>query len=164
MTAFNVQRKIIDRDTAALVSQELRAGGRALVFTNGCFDILHPGHIDLLTKAGNFGDALMVGLNTDASVRRLKGENRPVNDQHSRSIMLAALEVVDWVVLFDEDTPAVLIETVLPSVLVKGGDYTRETVVGHKLVEAMGGRVEIVPLLEGYSTTEYLKKLNKAEF
>jgi rfaE bifunctional protein nucleotidyltransferase chain/domain len=158
MSNSNLQNKIIDRESAKRISRELRDTGRILVFTNGCFDILHPGHSDLLTKARNLGDALMIGLNTDSSVKRLKGETRPVNNQIFRANALAALDPVDFVVLFDEDTPANLIDEILPMILVKGGDYCRETVVGHEVVEAHGGKIVIIPLVPGYSTSDILRK------
>jgi D-beta-D-heptose 7-phosphate kinase / D-beta-D-heptose 1-phosphate adenosyltransferase len=159
VTPVDPKRKIIDLNTAAKVGLEARESGRTLVFTNGCFDILHAGHIKLLTDARNLGDSLMVGLNTDASVRALKGEGRPVVDETARSYVLAALEMVDWVVLFDEFTPLHLIEAVVPKILVKGGDYTRDSVVGHEIVEASGGMVVIIPLVMGYSTTRIIEEL-----
>jgi D-beta-D-heptose 7-phosphate kinase / D-beta-D-heptose 1-phosphate adenosyltransferase len=133
--------------------QDLRIG-----FTNGCFDILHPGHVKLLTAARGACDRLIVGLNTDASVKRLKGEDRPVQDERARAEVLAALEAVDLVVLFAEDTPIRLITDIKPSVLVKGGDYTRETVVGHEVVEAHGGEVMLVDVLPGHSTTSLVQR------
>jgi D-beta-D-heptose 7-phosphate kinase/D-beta-D-heptose 1-phosphate adenosyltransferase len=133
--------------------QELRIG-----FTNGCFDILHPGHVRILTAARGACDRLIVGLNSDASVRRLKGEGRPVQDERARAEVLAALEAVDLVVIFGEDTPIKLIAQVRPSVLVKGGDYSREQVVGHEIVEANGGEVMLVDILAGFSTTSLVKR------
>jgi len=130
-----------------------REEGLRIGFTNGCFDILHPGHVKVLTAARAACDRLVVGLNSDASVRRLKGENRPVQDERARAEVLAALEAVDLVAIFAEDTPIRLIEQVRPSVLVKGGDYTREQVVGHEIVEAAGGEVMLVDILKGFSTT-----------
>jgi D-beta-D-heptose 7-phosphate kinase/D-beta-D-heptose 1-phosphate adenosyltransferase len=128
--------------------QDLRIG-----FTNGCFDILHPGHVKVLTAARGACDRLIVGLNSDASVRRLKGADRPVQDERARAEVLAALEAVDLVVIFEEDTPIDLITRIKPSALVKGGDYTREQVVGHEVVEAAGGIVVLVDILQGFSTT-----------
>ncbi|MBR1120239.1 D-glycero-beta-D-manno-heptose-7-phosphate kinase [Bradyrhizobium lablabi] len=133
--------------------QDLRVG-----FTNGCFDILHPGHVKVLTAARGACDRLIVGLNSDASVRRLKGEGRPVQDERARAEVLAALEAVDLVVIFEEDTPIRLIEQVRPSVLVKGGDYAREQVVGHEIVEANGGEVLLVDILQGFSTTSLVQR------
>ena len=134
-------------------------GTRSLVFTNGVFDLLHPGHVAVLLSARQQGDALVVGLNSDASVRRLKGENRPVRNEHERAIVLAALAMVDAVVVFEQDTPLELIRALTPDVLVKGGDYTEATVVGAPEVRARGGRVVIVPLVSGQSTTTIVEKL-----
>ena len=133
--------------------QDLRVG-----FTNGCFDILHPGHVKVLTAARGACDRLIVGLNSDASVKRLKGETRPVQTERARAEVLAALEAVDLVVIFDEDTPLKLIGEIKPSVLVKGGDYTREQVVGHEIVEAHGGEVVLVEVLAGFSTTSLVDR------
>jgi D-glycero-beta-D-manno-heptose 1-phosphate adenylyltransferase len=130
-----------------------RPRGGKLVFTNGCFDIIHPGHVDYLERARGMGSCLVVGLNSDASVRRLKGALRPVNDQRSRARVLAALACVDFVVIFEEDTPLELISKVRPDVLVKGGDWSVEKIVGRDVVEEAGGTVCSIPLLEGYSTT-----------
>lgn len=138
-----------------------RREGRKLVFTNGCFDLLHPGHVDYLARAAGLGDLLVVGLNTDDSVRRLKGEGRPVNDQHARAIMLAALDFVDAVVLFGEDTPISLIRAILPNVLVKGGDYKEEDIVGSDIVKAKNGKVVVMDFLEGYSTSAIIQKIRK---
>ena len=135
-----------------------RRQGFRVGFTNGCFDILHPGHVKVLTAARGACDRLIVGLNSDASVKRLKGEGRPVQDERARSEVLAALEAVDLVVLFDEDTPIKLIAEIKPSVLVKGGDYTREQVVGHEIVEAEGGQVLLVDVLPGFSTSALVKQ------
>ncbi len=131
----------------------------AVVFTNGVFDLLHRGHVDLLTAARAEGDALVVGVNTDASVKRLKGPERPVRGERDRAIVLAALEAVDAVVLFDQDTPLELVRHLRPDVLVKGGDYTPDTVVGRDDVERHGGRVVIIPLTEGHSTTGTIARL-----
>ncbi len=134
-------------------------GNKRLVFTNGCFDILHAGHVDYLSRAAELGDQLIIGLNTDASVTRLKGPNRPVNNQHARSLLLAALFFVDAIVMFDEDTPYNLIKTVQPSVLVKGGDYKESEIVGSDLVKSHNGKVVVMSLVEGYSTSELIRKL-----
>jgi D-glycero-beta-D-manno-heptose 1-phosphate adenylyltransferase len=132
-----------------------------VVFTNGCFDILHAGHIQSLNQAAALGDYLVVAVNTDASVKKLKGAERPVNDEQSRMLLLASLLVVDAVILFDEDTPLQLITALMPDVLVKGGDYAIEQVVGAKEVLAAGGKVEIIPLLAGFSTTGIIEKILK---
>jgi D-beta-D-heptose 7-phosphate kinase/D-beta-D-heptose 1-phosphate adenosyltransferase len=130
------------------------------VFTNGVFDLLHPGHVDLLTTARGFGEALIVGVNSDASVRRLdKGPDRPVRTQADRAYVLAALEAVDAVVIFDEDTPLAIVTALQPDVLVKGGDYREETIVGAKEVRARGGEVRVVPLVQGQSTTSIVDRI-----
>jgi D-beta-D-heptose 7-phosphate kinase/D-beta-D-heptose 1-phosphate adenosyltransferase len=135
-----------------------RRQGLRIGFTNGCFDILHPGHVKVLTAARRACDRLIVGLNSDASTKRLKGEGRPVQDEQARAEVLAALEAVDLVAIFEEDTPIELITRVKPSVLVKGGDYTREQVVGHEIVEAGGGEVVLVDILAGHSTTSLVDR------
>ena len=131
-----------------------------LVFTNGVFDLLHPGHIDLLTAARARGDNLVVGLNTDDSVRRLKGPARPVRSEAERAYVLASLESVDAVVMFEEDTPLELVMAIRPNVIVKGGDYSESTIVGAREVREWGGEVEIVPLTPGQSTTSIIEKLS----
>ena len=130
--------------------------GLKIVFTNGCFDLLHRGHVEYLSKAADMGDVLVVGLNTDASVKRLKGEGRPVNNEEARALVLSSLSFVDAVVLFDEDTPYELIKAIRPDVLVKGADYKPEEIVGYDIVTSYGGKVETVPLVEGYSTTSII--------
>lgn len=135
--------------------------GKKTVFTNGCFDILHRGHIYSLSQAAKEAEILIVGVNSDASTKRLKGESRPVNDQDSRALILASLLIVDAVVIFDEDTPQELISALLPDVMVKGGDYTLEQIVGAKEVTANGGRVVINPIIPGISTSDIIMKINK---
>jgi len=132
---------------------------RKIVFTNGCFDVLHRGHIEYLSKARDLGDMLIIGLNTDDSVKRIKGEGRPVQDQASRALILASLRFVEAVILFDEDTPYDLISMIKPDVLVKGGDYSEETIVGADIVKENGGEVVTIPLVEGYSTSGLIKVL-----
>ena len=134
---------------------------RKVVFTNGCFDLVHQGHIDYLSKARDLGDVLVVGLNTDASVRRLKGPRRPINDEYSRALLLASMLFVDYVVLFGEDTPYELIKTLQPDILVKGSDYRPEDIVGYDIVMAKGGRVETLDFLPGFSTTAIEDKILK---
>jgi D-beta-D-heptose 7-phosphate kinase/D-beta-D-heptose 1-phosphate adenosyltransferase len=151
--------KILDLDRLKLRVAEWRASGETIVFTNGCFDLLHVGHITLLEDCRRFGSKLVLGLNADASVCRLKGPTRPIVSERERARVMAALAAVDAVVLFEEDTPLELIRALKPNVLVKGGDYTIETVVGHEDVIASGGRVEIIPTVEGFSTTHIVKKL-----
>jgi rfaE bifunctional protein nucleotidyltransferase chain/domain len=131
-----------------------------VVFTNGCFDLLHKGHFEYLAKAASLGDRVVVALNSDQSVKALKGENRPVNDQDARALALASLHLTDAVVLFDENTPEELIKLVEPDFLVKGGDWKKEDIVGADFVEANGGKVETIELTEGYSTTDIINRLN----
>jgi D-glycero-beta-D-manno-heptose 1-phosphate adenylyltransferase len=138
-----------------------KRNGRRVVFTNGCFDLLHPGHIRSLEQARELGDALIVGLNSDASVRQLKGEGRPVLPECERAEILAALESVDAVVIFDELTPREVIAGLLPDVLVKGGDWPGDQIVGREEVEAAGGRVVSLPVVPGYSTSDILRKIRK---
>ena len=136
-----------------------RKEGKTIVFSNGCFDILHRGHVEYLSKAADLGDILIIGLNTDASVRRIKGPSRPVNDEKARAVVLAALEFVDAVIFFEEDTPYNLIKFVQPDVLVKGKDYKAEDIVGYDIVVGKGGRVETIELVEGFSTTNTIEKM-----
>jgi rfaE bifunctional protein nucleotidyltransferase chain/domain len=139
--------------------QQWKANGDQVVFTNGCFDILHLGHIDYLEKAAQKGDKLIIGLNTDDSVKRLKGEERPVNNEYARARILSALSFVDAVITFGEDTPYKLIQELLPTTLVKGSDYLAEDIVGADIVIASGGSVETIDLVDGYSTTNLINKL-----
>ena len=136
-----------------------RAQGLRVGFTNGCFDILHRGHVAYLSQARSWCDKLVVGLNSDSSIRALKGEGRPINDLESRALVLAGLGSVDLVVSFDEETPIALIEAARPDVLIKGADYTVEGVVGHELVQSYGGEVKLAGLVDGFSTTATIKKL-----
>lgn len=155
--------KILDRQHLQARIADWRASGETIVFTNGCFDLLHVGHITLLEDCRRFGSKLVLGLNSDASVQRLKGPTRPIVGERERARVMAALAAVDAVVLFAEDTPLELIREIKPDVLVKGGDYTIETVVGHEDVLAAGGRVQIVPTVEGFSTTNIVRKLTNQE-
>jgi D-beta-D-heptose 7-phosphate kinase/D-beta-D-heptose 1-phosphate adenosyltransferase len=157
-----VEAKIATVERMGRELERWRARGLKIGFTNGCFDILHPGHIAYLAQARAWCDRLVVGLNTDRSVRALKGEGRPVNDLEARALVLAGLSSVDLVVPFDEDTPAELIQAARPDVLVKGADYTREGVVGHDIVESYGGEVKLAPLSEGHSTTATIRKLSES--
>jgi len=153
--------KIFSLDAAITQKQAWLAAGEKTVFTNGCFDLLHPGHIDLLNQARVFGDHLIVGLNTDASVKRLKGAGRPILNENDRAAILGALESVSMVVMFDQDTPRELISALKPDILVKGADYRPEEVVGRNIVESYGGEVRLVELLEGYSTTGIVNSVKK---
>jgi rfaE bifunctional protein nucleotidyltransferase chain/domain len=137
--------------------------GKKVVFTNGVFDLLHIGHVTYLAKAAELGDKLIIGLNADSSVKRIKGESRPINDQNSRAALLASLFFVDGVVMFDEDTPLNLISYLLPDILVKGADYAVENIVGAKEVIANGGEVKTITFVEGYSSTSIIKKIKERE-
>jgi len=154
-----ISNKIYDRQSMIRRVAQWRALGRKVAFTNGVFDIIHQGHIFSLTKAAAEADHLVVGLNSDASVKRLKGNDRPVNDQDSRAMVLASLLMVDGVCIFEEDTPLELIQDLMPDVLIKGGDYTIEQVAGSKEVLAAGGRVVINPIMDGFSTTGIIHKI-----
>ncbi|HQV60490.1 MAG TPA: D-glycero-beta-D-manno-heptose 1-phosphate adenylyltransferase [Chitinophagaceae bacterium] len=154
-----IPQKILTAEQAVQKTAQWRILGKKISFTNGVFDILHQGHIFSLSQAAKEGDYLVVGLNADVSVKRLKGESRPVNDQDSRALILASLVMVDAVVLFEEDTPLELIKAILPDVLVKGGDYTVEQIAGAKEVIKNGGKVVINPILEGFSTTSLIKQM-----
>ncbi len=154
-----IQAKILDWERARARVEQWRADGMRVVFTNGCFDLLHLGHVHYLAAARDLGDRLLVALNSDASVRRLKGLRRPVQDLLSRQTLLAALECVDAVVAFEEDTPLRLIQYLRPDVLVKGGDYRPDDIVGAAEVRAWGGEVQVLPFLEGYSTTKIERKI-----
>ena len=155
----DLTEKILDAPAAARAVAARRQRGERLVFTNGCFDILHPGHVRYLQAARGLGEVLLVGVNSDASVRRLKGPTRPVMAEADRVTVLAALESVDYVVLFGEDTPLELIRTVQPDVLVKGGDWAVDQIVGREVVEARGGQVLAIPFVAGHSTTGVIERI-----
>lgn len=159
----NLEQTLLDKitDTPALTQKikAWQAEGKKIVFTNGVFDLLHLGHITYMAKAAELGDKLVIGLNSDASVKRLKGESRPVNDQSNRAALLAALFFIDGIVIFEDDTPRDLIATLLPDVLVKGADYTVDQIAGAKEVLANGGVVKTISLVEGYSSTSIINKI-----
>jgi rfaE bifunctional protein nucleotidyltransferase chain/domain len=157
---MKTSHKILNAEQLADLLPKWKREGK-VVFTNGCFDILHLGHVDYLEKARNLGQKLIVGLNTDASVQRLKGMDRPICDENSRARVMASLEFVDAVILFDEETPLELISFVKPDILVKGNDYTVENIVGADVVLKNGGSVETVPLVNGYSTTNVITKIKQ---
>ncbi len=157
----SIPNKIYTAETLQRQLAVWRFLGKKIAFTNGCFDILHKGHIYSLSQAAQTADILIVGLNSDDSTKRLKGPSRPVNDQDARALVLASLVIVDAVILFHEDTPLELIKSILPDVLVKGGDYTVDQIAGAKEVIANGGEVIINPILEGYSTTGIIEALKK---
>lgn len=152
-------KKILDRQELISERKRLRREARSLVFTNGCFDLLHPGHVRYLNQARSLGDALVVALNSDQSVRALKGEGRPILNEQERAEVIAALEAVDYVVVFEEETPRELIAELLPDVLVKGGDWPIDRIIGREEVEAAGGRVVSLPYLEGASTSDIIAKI-----
>ncbi len=152
--------RVVLRDELAATCAKERKAGRTIVFSNGCFDILHHGHVDYLARAKALGDILVVGVNTDDSVRRLKGPTRPVVAEDDRAAVVAALEVVDYVCLFPEDTPYELIASIVPHVLVKGAGYTRDTIVGADVVEDAGGRVVAMEALEGHSTRGIIARIH----
>jgi D-glycero-beta-D-manno-heptose 1-phosphate adenylyltransferase len=156
-----IPQKIFDLSGLQHQLSRWRLLGKTVAFTNGCFDILHQGHIASLSDAARTADFLVVGLNSDASTCRLKGEGRPVNDQHARATVMASLLMVDAVILFEEDTPLDLINAIRPDVLVKGGDYTLEQIVGAKEVIEAGGRVVINPIVPGFSTTGIIEKIHR---
>jgi rfaE bifunctional protein nucleotidyltransferase chain/domain len=151
--------RLVTREQAALRAEALRRKGKVVVFTNGVYDLLHPGHIRYLGKARQLGDVLIVGMNTDASVRRNKGPGRPINPELERAEVLAGLACVDAVVLFDEDTPAEVIRAIQPDILVKGADWAADQIVGRDTVEARGGRIERIAVEAGYSTTAILDRI-----
>jgi rfaE bifunctional protein nucleotidyltransferase chain/domain len=154
-------KKVLGREELVRERERMRREGKQLVFTNGCFDLLHPGHVRYLNQARALGDALVVALNSDRSVRALKGEGRPILTQHERAEVMAALEDVDYVTIFDEDTPRELIAVLLPDILVKGGDWSIEKIVGREEVEAAGGKVLSLPYVEGSSTTDIVERILK---
>lgn len=158
----NIQLKIHSSpSTAREKIEQWHKKKEQIVFSNGCFDILHQGHITYLAKAAQLGVHLIIGLNTDISVKRLKGKNRPINQQSARALLLAALSFVDLVIFFDEDTPYNLIKSVQPDILVKGADYNTEDIVGYDIVKAKGGLVHTIELEDGFSTTDIIKAIQQ---
>ena len=163
MSRFNtLKNKIFSLENLKTQVEKWKAKGEKLVFTNGCFDIVHQGHIEVLARTADLGTKLIIGLNSDSSIERLKGKNRPIIKQQSRAILLASFSFVDAVVLFSEETPINLISTLLPDVLAKGGDYKIETIVGHEIVQKNGGKVILVPFVDGFSSTTIIEKIRKS--
>lgn len=155
-----IQSKIIrQKENLDSTLNQWRFQGKKIVFTNGCFDILHRGHVEYLAKAAELGNKLIIGLNTDLSVRRLKGESRPINDQEARAILLASLIFTDKIVFFEEDTPLELIDYIQPDILVKGNDYKPKEIIGYNIVKVKGGEVITIELTPGFSTTSILKRI-----
>ena len=155
-----IKDKIVDAVEVERLVNRWKLKDDTIVFTNGCFDLLHKGHFEYLAKAASLGDRVVIGLNSDASVKALKGENRPINNEEARSLGLASLHLSDAIVVFDGDTPAALIELIEPDVLVKGGDWNKEDIVGGDFVEGNGGKVEVIETTDGYSTTSIIERLN----
>lgn len=156
---INTQDKIVDLNDAIQIVEQWKKENEKVVFTNGCFDILHLGHVDYLQKARNLGSKMVLGLNTDASIVRLKGTERPIVPEYARARVMASLEFIDLIILFSEDTPLNLIEKIQPSILVKGNDYKITQIVGAKEVLENGGEVKTVELVEGFSTTNIVEKI-----
>jgi len=157
-----INSKIFSLDDLKNQVNAWKQAGEEVVFTNGCFDIIHRGHIEVLAQTADLGDRLIIGLNSDTSIQKLKGKNRPIIEEQSRAILLASLEFVDAVVIFSEDTPINLISTLLPDVLAKGGDYEIETIVGHEIVQQNGGKVKLVAFVDGFSSTTIIDKIKKS--
>ncbi len=162
LTKEIIQSKILDKESLPPVLARLRFRGMKIVFTNGCFDILHHGHIDYLSKAKDLGNILMLGLNTDSSIKQIKGNMRPVQDEESRKFVMASIHFVDYVIPFSEETPYNLIKTIQPDVLVKGADYKKEEIAGYDIVEDKSGKIVTVDLLEGYSTSSIIEKIKQS--
>ena len=156
-----IKEKIINTDNLILKVSQWKKNKMKVSFTNGCFDILHLGHLEILTKSKEFGDRLIVAVNSDESVRKLKGDKRPVNDFQTRSHILASFSFVDYVVEFSDDTPKKLIQKIKPDFLIKGGDYKKKDIVGNDIVSSYGGEIIIIPLIDGLSSTNTIKKINK---
>lgn len=163
--SFNelINNKIVSYSKIYQTLSKFKEQNKKIVFTNGCFDLLHLGHVDYLSKAKDQGDILVIGLNSDFSVKNIKGDSRPIQDQISRAKILASLIFVDYVVLFDAPTPYELIRTIKPDVLIKGADYKIEQIVGHDIVKSYGGKVMTIPFIEGYSTTQIIKKIKSLD-
>ena len=157
-----INSKIFSLDDLKNQVNAWKKAGEEVVFTNGCFDIIHRGHVEVLAQTADLGDRLIIGLNSDSSIQKLKGEDRPIIDEQARAILLSALSFVDAVILFPEETPINLISTLLPDVLAKGGDYEIETIVGHEIVQNNGGEVILVPFVDGFSSTTIIDKIKNS--
>ena len=157
----NIKSKIFSLSDLKTQSDKWKQDGDKIVFTNGCFDLVHRGHVEVLANTADLGDRLIIGLNSDVSILKIKGKNRPIIDENSRAILLASLQFVDAIVLFSEDTPKQLIETIVPNVLAKGGDYKIEEIAGHEIVLQNEGEVILVPFIDGFSTTNIVDKIKQ---
>ena len=157
-----INSKIFSLDDLKNQVNAWKQAGEEVVFTNGCFDIIHRGHIEVLAQTADLGDRLIIGLNSDSSIQKLKGEDRPIIDEQARAILLSALSFVDAVILFPEETPINLISTLLPDVLAKGGDYEIEAIVGHEIIQNNGGKVILVPFVDGFSSTTIIDKIKNS--
>ena len=158
----NIKSKIYSLSDLKIQSDKWKENGEKIVFTNGCFDLVHRGHIEVLANTADLGDKLIIGLNSDSSIKELKGENRPIMDEISRSILLASLQFVDAIVFFSEETPYKLIETLIPDVLAKGGDYKVTEIAGKEVVLENGGEVILVPFIDGFSSTNIVEKIKQS--
>ena len=157
----SIKSKIYTLSDLKIQSDKWKENGDKVVFTNGCFDLVHRGHVEVLANTADLGDRLIIGLNSDSSIQELKGENRPIIDENSRAILLASLQFVDAIVLFSEETPRNLIETIVPNILAKGGDYKVREIVGHEVVLENGGEVILVPFIDSFSTSNIVDKIKK---
>jgi len=156
-----LQKKILNPKSLKKQLESWKDTDKKIVFTNGCFDILHLGHLDLLQEAADLGDVLIVGLNSDTSIKKIKGDNRPINNQKTRTELLASLFYVEFVVTFEDETPIKLVETIIPQIMVKGGDYKKSEIIGADFVEENGGKVVIFPIKKDYSTTNIIDKIRE---
>ena len=156
---INIKSKIYSLSDLKIQSDKWRENGEKIIFTNGCFDLVHRGHVEVLANTADLGDRLIIGLNSDSSIKDLKGENRPIIDETSRAILLASFQFVDAVILFSEETPFNLISEIIPDILAKGGDYKINEIAGHEVVQKNGGEVIIIPLTEGFSSTGIIDKI-----
>ena len=157
----NIKSKIYTLPELVEIAKIWRGKRDKIVFTNGCFDLVHRGHVEVLANTADLGDRLIIGLNSDSSIQKLKLENRPIIDENSRAILLASLQFIDAIILFSEDTPRKLIETIVPDILAKGGDYKVEEIAGHEVVLQNGGEVILVPFIDGFSTTNIVDKIKQ---
>jgi len=157
-----IKNKIISLEDAKIKVNRWKNSGEKIVFTNGCFDIIHRGHIEVLARTADLGDKLIVGLNSDSSIEKIKGENRPIINEQSRAILLSALNFVDAIIIFPEENPLNLISNLMPDVLAKGGDYEISTIVGHEMIQENGGEVILIPFVDGFSSSNIITKIKNS--